>query len=76
MGFRRLSDIAQKWHMECRHPEHNPPGMIVLEPGNYEWTCPGCGGKQRVEVPERPHCSALRDDSNPMHAFGHGRGDS
>lgn len=26
----------------CRHPEHNPPGMIVLSPGTYEHTCPAC----------------------------------
>ena len=27
----------------CRHSEHNPPTMIVLPPGVYEHTCPGCG---------------------------------
>jgi len=29
----------------CMHPEHNPPGMCVFEPGVYEHTCPGCGKK-------------------------------
>jgi hypothetical protein len=27
----------------CRHPEHNPPGNIVLRPGHYVWECPECG---------------------------------
>lgn len=27
----------------CRHPEHDPPSLIVLPPGNYTWQCPGCG---------------------------------
>lgn len=27
----------------CRHPEHNPPQHISLQPGGYSWTCPGCG---------------------------------
>lgn len=27
----------------CYHPEHNPPTMIVLEPGVYRHTCPQCG---------------------------------
>lgn len=35
----------------CRHPEHDPPGHIVLEPGTYEHTCPGCGRVQIVNVP-------------------------
>lgn len=35
----------------CGHPEHDPPTMIVFEPGEYEHTCPGCGKKQRFIVP-------------------------
>lgn len=27
----------------CLNPEHNPPSMIVLSPGTYQHTCPGCG---------------------------------
>ena len=27
----------------CLHSEHNPPSMIVLQPGTYQHTCPGCG---------------------------------
>jgi len=30
-------------HRVCRHPEHDPPRMIVLSPGTYEHECPGCG---------------------------------
>lgn len=28
---------------KCSSPEHAPPGMIVLDPGNYTWECPTCG---------------------------------
>lgn len=38
----------------CLNPSHNPPTMIVLEPGIYEHVCPGCGKKQRVVVPLEP----------------------
>lgn len=37
----------------CLSPSHDPPGMIVLENGTYEWTCPACGKKQ-VFVVNRP----------------------
>lgn len=29
----------------CFHPEHDPPSMMVFEPGTYEHTCPSCGKK-------------------------------
>lgn len=35
----------------CRSPEHNPPNMIVLEPGTYEYTCPACGQQTVFTVP-------------------------
>ena len=38
----------------CRNPEHNPAGMIVREPGNYEHECPGCGNIQNFTVPPKP----------------------
>lgn len=38
----------------CRHPEHNPPSMIVLAPGVYEHTCPGCKQVQTVVVSPPP----------------------
>ncbi len=36
----------------CRHPEHNPPAHIVLEPGSYSHTCPGCGKEQVFTIQE------------------------
>lgn len=36
----------------CLHPEHEPPTMIVLEPGVYEHTCPGC--RRKVTFTVRP----------------------
>ena len=36
----------------CRHPEHNPPANIVLSPGTYKHTCPGCGKVTVFEVPQ------------------------
>lgn len=27
----------------CRNPSHNPPTHMVLAPGRYRHTCPGCG---------------------------------
>ena len=37
----------------CRSNEHNPPRMIVLEPGIHTWRCPQCGQAQQVVV-KRP----------------------
>ena len=51
MPFKKLPD-AEQWNppKACRHPEHNPPTMIVLQPGTYEWSCPACGHTVRVTV--------------------------
>lgn len=46
VSLRKIRDLPEQ-QRPCFHPEHNPPGMIVLEPGIYEHTCPGCG--KRVE---------------------------
>ncbi len=35
----------------CRHPQHNPAGYIVREPGTYKHECPGCGHINRFKVP-------------------------
>lgn len=35
----KIADVKRP----CLHPEHNPPSMIVLAPGVYSHTCPGCG---------------------------------
>ena len=48
MPFRKLPDvpIESRWvTQQCTHPEHNPPRYIVLQPGRYEYECPGCGHK-------------------------------
>jgi hypothetical protein len=35
----------------CLHPEHNPPSHIVLEPGDYIYSCPECGKEKVLSVP-------------------------
>ena len=39
--------IKKIWEVKshCKHPEHDPPKMMVFEPGTYEHECPGCGKK-------------------------------
>jgi len=41
----------------CAHPEHNPPSMMVFEPGRYRHTCPSCG-RAIVFTVQRPYWSA------------------
>lgn len=49
MSLKKLKEFG---HQDiCRHPEHNPPSMIVLKPGVYEHTCPACGKKRTFTVP-------------------------
>lgn len=45
MPIRRLPTNPWNLPARCRHPEHNVPNMISLQPGTYEHTCPGCGAK-------------------------------
>ena len=35
----------------CFHPDHNPPGLIVLDPGEYKHICPSCGYVTIFSVP-------------------------
>lgn len=35
----------------CNNPEHNPPGLIVLEPGIHTYQCPSCGEITTVNAP-------------------------
>lgn len=42
MTLRKLPDMEDQQWTDCRNPEHQPPGMIVLENGWYEHTCPAC----------------------------------
>ena len=49
--LRRIGDLDETEPTEpCRHPEHDPPSMIVLPPGKYEHTCPGCGHTVTFDV--------------------------
>ncbi len=77
MPIRKISDLVP--FKECRHPDHEPPSMIVLKPGIYEHECAGCGHK-RVIVAREEARLAVDDDTdrwetNPMHSWGLGRGD-
>lgn len=38
-----LKKIKDGLPPSCTNREHNPPAYIVLSPGVYEHTCPGCG---------------------------------
>ena len=40
MPTRRLKDPS---YPRCRHPEHNPPGLMFYANGTYEHECPHCG---------------------------------
>ena len=52
MSLRKLEDKQWDKYIElCRHPEHNPPMHIVLEPGRWEHTCPACGNKTIFTIP-------------------------
>ncbi len=46
-GLRKIADAPQ----QCLSPEHNPPSMIHLDPGTYEYVCPSCGHKTTFTVP-------------------------
>ncbi len=51
MATRKIDDdngwSGKEWVPDpCNNHEHNPPSMMVFEPGTYEHECPGCGAKQ------------------------------
>ncbi len=48
MTIRKIADLPED--DRCRHPSHDPPSMIVLPPGIYEHTCPGCGKTREIVV--------------------------
>ena len=49
-GTRKIADPPPD---PCMHPEHNFPGMLVLEPGAvYEHICPQCGARQLRREPK------------------------
>jgi hypothetical protein len=45
-GTRKIADLPTF----CQHFAHNPPGMMVYEPGVYEHVCPNCGARQIFTV--------------------------
>lgn len=47
-GLEKIGDIDPP----CFNPCHNPPGMIVLQPGVYKHTCPSCGKVVIFTVPQ------------------------
>lgn len=49
-----LEKIGEPPQVPCSHPEHNPPNAIVLEPGTYRHTCPGCKRATTFVVPLGP----------------------
>ena len=50
MSFKKLEET--NWNTKtCKHPEHNPPSHIVLDPGNYEYTCPACLKTTIITIP-------------------------
>jgi len=53
MPTRKIADLPRV----CRHPEHNPPNMMVYENGVWEHVCPACGAKQTFVV-NKPCLSA------------------
>lgn len=44
MPTRKIAD-AWKPSPPCPHPEHEPPSMVLLQPGTYEHECPVCHAK-------------------------------
>jgi len=48
MGLEKIADITAD---VCLNPEHDPPANVVLSPGVYRHTCPGCGSSFVFCVP-------------------------
>ena len=65
-GFGKIDD-GKTYLKKCNHPEHDPPGFIVLQPGTYEYTCPGCGAVRIVGVPPHPSLNANFTSNGRLH---------
>jgi hypothetical protein len=61
MPTRKIADFDQK--QICRDPGHNPPTMMLFEPGIYEHECPSCHNKMIFTVPPRPSMYAGQSNS-------------
>ena len=35
----------------CLDEQHNPPGLILLKPGEHTYKCPSCGEITIINVP-------------------------
>ena len=51
-GTRKIADLPQE--KICTSSAHNPPTLMVYEPGVYEHTCPHCGNIQVFTVGNKP----------------------
>jgi hypothetical protein len=60
MTIKKIEAPKDSWFRRCRHPAHDPPNMIVLEPGTYEHECPSCHAKQIFQVREPPRLSFFK----------------
>ncbi len=45
-GFRKIANVPEFGF--CKHPEHDPPKHIVLDPGVYEYQCPACAARSVI----------------------------
>lgn len=48
--LRKIDNVNTSEFTPCYNSEHEPPSHIVLDPGTWEHTCPGCGKKQTFIV--------------------------
>ena len=54
MPFKKIEQDDLWKNIPCLDCEHNPPSMIVLSPGKYEYICPTCGHKTVFTVMGTP----------------------
>lgn len=60
MPFEPMPDADRRWVKDpCTSPEHDPPGMIVLQESMI-WVCPACGHRTPVFV-NRPRLTGEGD---------------
>jgi hypothetical protein len=52
MPTRKIGEVVET--RRCYDTSHDPPSMMVWEPGVYEHTCPSCGKKQTFVVGHGP----------------------
>ena len=66
MTLRKIGDDVKP--RNCVHPEHNPPTMILREPGTYEHTCPGCGEACVLVVRSARRSSTMSQENDERNA--------